>query len=207
MGEPKADVSEEQNEEEVSVYLGLQGEQADEISAHDQYTNAYINILDIYKDNLDSSMEYKRDFKKEFFTIIKRIMYILIVVFILSLIVSFLIFVIMVLKNYKSTTMIAGAITTVISSFVTMAVSIYELPKIITEYLFNKEEDTLMSEIIKNIQNYEIENRKLDNSAVVNAAEKKKIENRNSIPPFLDGHKEHPDDAPAELEQGDKQAE
>lgn len=44
-----------------------------------------------------------------------------------------------------------------LSTFATMLISIFKLPQIIADYLFNKEEDQMMNEIIKNIQKYELD--------------------------------------------------
>lgn len=83
-------------------------------------------------------------------------MYWLIFVFIITIIFSIILFGIMAYKNYDSIAVVTGAIATIISSFSTMIVSIFKLPKIVAEYLFNKEEDKSMDGIIKNIQQYEI---------------------------------------------------
>ena len=88
---------------------------------------------------------------------INLIMKILIFLFTGSVVASFMVFVFMIIFKYNSSAVIAGAITGMISSFVTMLLSIFKLPQIIAEYLFNKEEDRMMSEVIKNIQTYEID--------------------------------------------------
>lgn len=61
----------------------------------------------------------------------------------------------MALLNNSSTEVITGSIVAVISSFATMIVSIFKLPRIIAKYLFNKKEDDQMANIIENIQKYE----------------------------------------------------
>lgn len=56
-----------------------------------------------------------------------------------------------------------------LSSFATMLVSIFKLPQIIADYLFNKDEDNQMIEIIKNIQQYEIDAVKLEKTVSIDA--------------------------------------
>ena len=124
---------------------------------HDKYTDAYINILDTYKEQISSSVTKKNDLKECFFKTIKVIMYWLAGIFACTLALSIILFAIMIFNNYSSVAVITGAITTIFSSFTTMVLSIFKLPKIIAEYLFIKEEDKLMSEIIQNIQKYEID--------------------------------------------------
>ena len=123
---------------------------------HDKYTKAYIDILNTYKVQISSSIEEKKKLKEKFFNVIKNVMYWLIFVFIITIIFSIILFGIMAYKNYDSIAVVTGAIATIISSFSTMIVSIFKLPKIVAEYLFNKEEDKSMDGIIKNIQQYEI---------------------------------------------------
>lgn len=123
---------------------------------HDKYTKAYIDILNTYKIQISSSIEEKKKLKEKFFNVIKNVMYWLIFVFIITIIFSIILFGIMAYKNYDSIAVVTGAIATIISSFSTMIVSIFKLPKIVAEYLFNKEEDKSMDGIIKNIQQYEI---------------------------------------------------
>lgn len=127
------------------------------LHTHNKYTDAYVGILDTYKKQISNSVEKKNELKKKFFGTIKIIMHFLTIIFFISIVVSLMLFYTMIANNYSSAEIIAGAITTLISSFVTMILSIFKLPEIIAEYLFNKEEDKLMSEIIKNIQEYEID--------------------------------------------------
>ena len=124
---------------------------------HNKYTDAYIEILNTYREQISLAVKQKNDLKEHFFKTIKRIIYLLSCFFVVTLTLSFVIFGIMIYKNYNSVSVIAGAVTTVISSFVTMIIAIYKLPEIIAEYLFNKQEDKLMNEVIKNIQIYEID--------------------------------------------------
>lgn len=124
---------------------------------HDKYTDAYINILNAYKNQISNSVTKKNELKERFFEVIKQIMVWLTWIFAGTLVLSLIIFGLMIWNNYNSVAIITGAITTILSSFTTMILSIFKLPKIIANYLFNKKEDKLMSEIIQNIQKYEID--------------------------------------------------
>ena len=129
---------------------------------HGKYTDAYIDILKTYEKQILDSVSKKNNLKEEFFITIKHIMYGLCFVFAGTLLLSIILFTIMIIKDYNSVAVITGSITTIISSFATMIVSLFKLPKIIADYLFNKKEDRLMNQIIKNIQQYEINAVKYD---------------------------------------------
>lgn len=121
-----------------------------------KYTDAYIDILNTYKEQINSSVNKKNYLKEQFYKMIKLIMYILTWLFVGSIAASIVLFIIIILNDYSSASIITGAITAIISSFITMVLSIFKLPKIIAKYLFNKKEDELMRDIIGNIQTYEI---------------------------------------------------
>lgn len=125
--------------------------------AHSKYTDAYIDILNSYNAQIKESVQRKNELKDKFYNTIKSIMLILTWLFFGILIFSLILFCVMVFNNNDSVVVITGAITTTISSFITMILSIFKLPEIIANYLFNKEEDQLMNEIIKNIQVYELD--------------------------------------------------
>ena len=57
---------------------------------------------------------------------------------------------------------VTGAITAIISSLSTMMLSIIKLPELIAKYLFNEDEDHSMTEIIKNIQSYELKSAQMN---------------------------------------------
>lgn len=59
------------------------------------------------------------------------------------------------------TVAVIGAISALISAFTSMVVAVLNLPKIVAEYLFDKNEDNNMTQIIKGIQTYEVECEKL----------------------------------------------
>lgn len=141
----------------------------DENTAHDRYTNAYIKLLDTYRIQIENSINAKTKLKDKFFRMIRLIMYLLIGLFIVIFISSFILFRLMIINNYQSVSVITGAITAMLSSFITMIVSLYKLPKIIAKYLFNKKEDDMMNEVMKNIQSYEIEAHKMEYTAALDA--------------------------------------
>ena len=140
-------------------------ENLEDLDAHGKYTQAYVDILDTYKEQISSSLDNKNTLKTNFFNLIKGLMIALVVLFGISVVISFIVFIVMIVNNYESIAVIAGAITGMLSTFSTMILSIFKLPKIIADYLFNKEEDKQMNEIIKNIQVYELEAVKLEKVA------------------------------------------
>ena len=126
-------------------------------SAHSQYTDAYVSILNTYKDQLSKSIDNKNHLKKDFFKAIRALMFFMAGIFALAVIASMVVMIVMVACNNHSAGIIAGAMVSIISSFVTMTLGIYKLPQIIADYLFNKKEDKQMQAIISNIQKYELD--------------------------------------------------
>lgn len=131
--------------------------QDDKKSTHGQYTEAYVGILDAYKTQLSESVTKKNELKDKFFNCIKSIMYITAWTFAAVVVLSLLVMIIMAICGSDSTQILVGAIVSIISSFTTLILGIYKLPQIIADYLFNKEEDKQMQEIIVNIQKYELD--------------------------------------------------
>ena len=125
-------------------------------STHDQYTEAYIGILNTYEQQLENSITKKNELKEKFFDCIKIIMICMVCIFAGVVILSLEIMLLMVICNSSSVEILVGAIVSIVSSFVTLLLGIYKLPQIIADYLFNKEEDKLMKQIIRNIQKYEL---------------------------------------------------
>lgn len=142
------------------------GEDGKDLNAHDKYTQAYVDMLNTYKDQMESSVKKKTELKDKFFRMIRIIMVVLMLLFVVSILASFATFYFMIEKQYQSAEVITGAVTAMISSFATMILSIFKLPKIIADYLFNKEEDNLMNEMMKNIQKYELDVVKLERTAL-----------------------------------------
>lgn len=150
---------------------------------HDKYTDAYVNILNAYKEQISKSVIKKNELKENFLNTIRQIMNWLTWIFAGALVISLVLFVIMAWKNSSSASVIAGAITTIFSSFITMIISIFQLPRIIANYLFNKEEDKLMSDIIQNIQKYEIDAVKHDLENLRYELERVKLEKLKELNP------------------------
>ena len=126
-------------------------------SAHSQYTDAYVSILNTYKDQLSKSIDNKNHLKKDFFKAIRALMFFMAFIFAIAIISSMAIMYGMIKYDNHSAEVIAGAMVSIISSFVTMTLGIYKLPQIIADYLFNKKEDKQMQAIISNIQKYELD--------------------------------------------------
>lgn len=133
-----------------------------EIDAHGKYTQAYVDILNTYKTQINDSVKNKNELKTKFFWLISIIMTVLTALFIISIYWSFKAFNLMIKNDYESVSVIVGAVTGMITTLSTMILSIFKLPEIIASYLFNKEEDNQMIEIIKNIQAYELQAVKLE---------------------------------------------
>lgn len=135
----------------------VENQQNENVSlTHGKYTDAYIEILNTYKKYLLASTDEKLKLKNNFFDLIKKIMLITVSVFAGVIIFSLIILGMMVYRKNNSIQIIAGSITAIISSFVTVILTIFKLPQIIAEYLFNKNEDEQMGKIIENIQKYEL---------------------------------------------------
>lgn len=142
-------------------------------STHSQYTEAYVGILNAYKEQLNVSVKEKNSLKRDFFKAIRFIMIAMVFIFGIVLLAALIVMGIMATHENPSIEILAGAIVSIISSFVTMILGLYKLPQIIADYLFNKEEDKQMTEIIVNIQKYELDvdkTEKLRNQAQVDAA-------------------------------------
>lgn len=135
---------------------GIAESEDEQLSPHQKYTKEYVEILKAYKIQYQKSATDKNDLKREFFAVIKSLMYWMIAVFVIAVIGSFTIMRIMIKYRYSSIELLISTIVPIVGSFATMAISILKLPKIIARYLFNKKEDELMKDIIQNIQTYEI---------------------------------------------------
>lgn len=126
-------------------------------NTHSRYTEAYVSILGAYKDKIESSTEHKDELKNKFFNVIRVILFIVIIFFSLLVCASIGLLYAIVFMDCQSAQVVTGAVTALISSFVTMGVAVYALPKIIAEYLFDQKEDERMISVIQNIQKYEID--------------------------------------------------
>lgn len=137
------------NAEQAEIY---QSNEAEEISQSNDFINrekdSYIKIdqefnrfLHNFVDIEEKKEQQKLNLKDQFFWFI--------MLGFLALMLTPLIIVI-VGRNMSSTSMMVSLITTLIE----LVSAIIVLPKIIAEYLFNKEEDANMIQIIKNMQEY-----------------------------------------------------
>ena len=115
------------------------------LTPKEDHDNAYTAILDAYVDNLKKTMERKRTFKTWFFAIS---------CFLLVSVFWALVYTIWLSSKKPATDILewCSAVLPALGSFLTVFIVI---PKIIAEYLFNLEEEKYMSEIIKNIQDYD----------------------------------------------------
>lgn len=153
------------------------GEEERIVPTHDQYTKVYVDILEQYKELINASVSNKNHLKENFFAVMIIIIVLTLVVFSCCLFYALGVFDRMILLRSDAVAPVTGAIVSVISSFVTMLLAIIKLPKIIARYLFNKKEDKLMNEIIKNIQKYEIKAVYVDRSSILEAL----VNNDNNI--------------------------
>ena len=113
-----------------------------------KHENAYTTILDAYAENITETLKTKRLFKAMVFWL----------AFILLALVFILLVVLLVWSIWKKPfTGIKEWCTVIIPALVSFLTVFFVIPKIITEYLFNSEEEKYMSEIIKNIQTYDKE--------------------------------------------------
>lgn len=119
------------------------------------YAKAYIEFLNTYRENVKKSTNVKIRLKKRFFIAMCVMMGAAAAIFLITAGISFYLFIRMVDKNYQSVSVITGAVTAMLSTFATMAASIFVLPKMVAEKLFDQKEDDIMTDIIKNIQAYE----------------------------------------------------
>lgn len=166
------------------------------INGHEAYTEAYVKLLETYNDKIKESFHKKNELKVKFLNMVKWIMIGLFILLFASFIMALIIFILIVVKDYESVALIGGTLATVISSFITMVVAIFKLPKIIAKYLFNKAEDDLMKEVIKHIQNYELSAVQLENRAELDAKRDKvnELEKASQIEYSVNNNGESPSD-------------
>ncbi len=135
--------------------MGNSGTGSDGLEIRRLYARAYINLLDTYKENIKNSTNNKIELKDKFFIAMCIMMGVAAAIFLITSGISLFLFVHMVDKNYQSVSIITGAVTAMLSTFATMAASIFVLPKMVAEKLFDQKEDDIMADIIENIQKYE----------------------------------------------------
>lgn len=160
---------------------------------YEKHTQKYTELLQNYIAHTKSSNEIKNTYKKIFFWVIMTIMVALAVLFIITI--SSALHIIEKLSGAGSIESIVGVITTVVSSFVTMLVSLFKLPQIIAEYLFNPEEDKNMATIIGDIQKYNIGMYTIEKDIEKNAMQKSEEDSVIETEEYI----ENPNDAVDEL--------
>jgi len=156
---------------------------SNETDAHGKYTSAYVEILNSHAFQIKESVTKKNELKTKFLQLITVIMLLLTILFIGSVYFSFKAFESMIINDYESVSVIVGAVTGMITTLSTMILSIFKLPEIVANYLFNKEEDKQMIEINKNIQTYELEAVKLEKLEIIKQ-EKELANTENSDSPL-----------------------
>lgn len=114
----------------------------------EQHDNAYTSILNAYAENINETLRSKKRFKKTFFIL----SYTLLAGSFLSF---FLLIMYLIVK--KPLTEVVEWCSVVVPALVSFLTVFIVIPKIIAEYLFNSEEEKYMSEIIKNLQDYDKE--------------------------------------------------
>ena len=142
--------------EESQLNSDKQNTEEDKDIIHSKYTKEYIELLQLYNENVKNLNKTKLALKIWFFGIIMLVLTGLVISFVI--IVAKTVF----MLSYVATTgavsieLIVGSAVPIISSFATVIVALNKLPKIIARYLFDSNEDQNMTQVIKNIQDYEI---------------------------------------------------
>lgn len=116
-----------------------------DFNAKQKHEEDYTNILHAYTENLKDSLNIKSRYKKKIFWFS-----------FCTLVGSVILVPLTILFTPKDDWFTyLSVLLPILTSFLTVFIVI---PKIITEYLFNTDEEKYMSEIIKHIQNYDSEN-------------------------------------------------
>ncbi len=141
MGNDKFDVK--SNLENLEEKAAVQNDsQFNKPTSKEKHEDAYTKILDAYAADIVETLEKKSIYKSHVFWLS----------FSLLVGVSLLIVYLLRFKTLSTVTEWCMVVLPALVSFLTV---FFVIPKIITEYLFNSEEEKYMSEIIKNIQNYD----------------------------------------------------
>lgn len=117
-------------------------------SPKDKHETSYTAILDAYADNIKETLKIKRSYKTWVFWL----------TFILLAGVSLFPILLLVIAIFWKPANLAEWCTVVLPVLISFLTVFIVIPEVITKYLFNSEEEKYMSEIIKNIQNYDKEN-------------------------------------------------
>lgn len=117
-----------------------------EPTAKERHEAAYTDILDAYIDNVKKTVEVKQGYKSKVFWLA-----IVLLIAVFLLLCGLLIWV----GTTEQEIDIAERCSLIIPAMVSFLTVFIVIPRVITEYLFNSEEEKYMSEIIKNIQTYD----------------------------------------------------
>jgi len=124
-----------------------------DIKSLSEHNNLYTQLLKEYVQRFTESSKIKRKYRKVAF-------WVFIVLLVVSTIVTFVILGCSVFFSLKSKLDISSSLTAVISTLVSSICSFIVIPKIIVEYLFDKEEEKNLTEVIGRIQEYDSRIRK-----------------------------------------------
>lgn len=163
-------------------------------SEYKEHAKKYTDFLEEYKSYTKNSNNLKDKYKRIFFWIITVILCILVLLFFASVCIGFIGIVVIVILEKESVEVIAGIITTVASSFSAALVALFKLPKIIAEYLFNKEEEDSMVKIIEQIQQYDRNMYALEKDVERKLMENSEIESDISFSEYSDEIPKNPDE-------------
>lgn len=112
----------------------------------EQHEAAYTDILEAYSENVKETIRAKRRYKNIVFWVSMGL---------LCLTFISLIIIIIVFASNKQQPKVVEWCSVLIPALVSFLTVFIVIPKVITRYLFNSEEEKYMSEIIKSVQNYD----------------------------------------------------
>lgn len=116
-----------------------------------RHEGSYTKILESYADGIKLTLEQKTKYKPRFFTLSYWFLLGGSLIFILLLFMCLHIF----MYNKSDSALISGVTSVILSATISFLTIFIVIPKIITKYLFNSEEEKYMTEIIKSIQEYD----------------------------------------------------
>lgn len=122
-----------------------------------EHTKKYTNLLEVFIQSTKSFNNQKKCLKTWFFMVIVSIMIMMCFIFGYAVYKSLTIIYKLSLSNLDSLDGIIASVVSIIPPLSTMIISLIKLPKIIADYLFNREEDKNMVAIIEKIQKYDID--------------------------------------------------
>lgn len=113
-----------------------------------RHSQSYSTLIDTYIDIVGKNADLKRKLKEKFFNITMGILVVLALIF------CTLIGVVCygIVKKKITSQFTANMITALVSAAVSLVVSLIKIPQIIAEYLFDKKEDRVMNNLIRDIQ-------------------------------------------------------